>query len=212
MTAPSFAAYLGVTFVLVVTPGASTAVVIKNTLGGGRASGIASAAGAALGNTIYAVASGLGLAVLFFRWSSAPRALGIAGAMYFVWLGGSSLLRAWRNPNPVRDVPDRRQSMSGDRHPGESFRQGVGVNLLNPAIASFYLSIVPSFIPAGASWWYFAGLGASHVSMAFVCHSAWALALHRTRHVFERRSSRRALDALAGVTMLLLAVRVLRQA
>src|SRR5438093_13166825 len=91
---PSLIAYLASTFLLVVTPGASTAVVIRSTLLGGPSSGMAAAAGVAVGNTCYAVASGVGLSVLLRRWPAAPRSLGLAGALYFVWLGASSLGRA----------------------------------------------------------------------------------------------------------------------
>jgi threonine/homoserine/homoserine lactone efflux protein len=208
MIAPSFVDYLGVTFALVVTPGASTALVIRNTLLGGPARGLAAAAGAALGNTSYAVASGLGLAVLFLRWPSAPKVLAVAGALYFCWLGGANLLRAAGTLERLDLEPPAPVEGTG-LVSRQSFRQGLGVNLLNPAIASFYLGIVPSFIPAGSSSWYFGALAASHVSMAFACHSAWALATARLRHVAERRSSRRWLEVLTGLTMLGLAARVL---
>ena len=47
---PSFLAYLSFTFILVVPPGSTTAVVVRNTLEGGRRAGYATALGAALAN------------------------------------------------------------------------------------------------------------------------------------------------------------------
>ena len=199
--------YLVVTFVLVVTPGASTAVVIRSTLVGGRLGGVAAAAGAAAGNTSYAVASGFGLTVLFMRWPAAPRTISILGALYFVWLGGQNLLHAVRAGDGGGTTAG--SCASDDITPRQSFRQGLGVNLLNPAIATFYLSIVPTFVPLGAPWWFFSLLAASHVGMAFVCHSAWAVAFDRLRHFFGRRAFHRTIEVAAGLAMLLLAWRVL---
>jgi threonine/homoserine/homoserine lactone efflux protein len=203
----SLLTYLAMTFVLVVTPGASTAVVIRNTLAGGRLAGIATAAGAAAGNTSYAVASGVGLMVLLMRWPAAPRAMSILGALYFVWLGGQNLFRAARLGDSGGHLGGH--YAAGHFTPRRSFREGFGVNLLNPAIATFYLGIVPSFVPAGAPRGLFALLAASHVGMAFACHSAWAVAFGRLQHFFARRAFQRTIEIAAGVAMLLLAWRVL---
>jgi threonine/homoserine/homoserine lactone efflux protein len=60
----SYLAYLSFTFVLVVTPGSTTAVVLRNTLDGGRRAGYATAVGAAAANSLIAISCGLGLSVL----------------------------------------------------------------------------------------------------------------------------------------------------
>jgi threonine/homoserine/homoserine lactone efflux protein len=65
--ASQLAAYLSVTFLLVITPGSTTTVVIRNTLRGGFRAGVLTASGAGLGNVTHAAAAGLGLALLFQR-------------------------------------------------------------------------------------------------------------------------------------------------
>ena len=90
----AYLAYFAFTAVLVATPGATTAVVVRNTLAGGRRAGMAAALGAAIGNTTHAVAAGLGLAVLVARWPDALTAIRIAGGVYLGWLGLRSLARA----------------------------------------------------------------------------------------------------------------------
>ena len=87
----SYLAYLPFTAVLVATPGAATAVVVRNTLAGGRRAGMAAALGAALGNTTHAAAAGLGLAVLVTRWPAGLTAIRVAGAAFLCWLGIRSL-------------------------------------------------------------------------------------------------------------------------
>jgi threonine/homoserine/homoserine lactone efflux protein len=200
-------AYITFTFVLVVTPGSTTAVVVRNTLAGGRAGGLGAAAGAALANSLHATAAGFGLAVVFARWPAALTALRVAGALYLGWLGAASLYRVAGRPDGGLRLTSgdaiARSAMTG------ALRQGLAVNLLNPAIATFYLVVVPSFMPAGASSWRFAALAAIHVAMAFTCHSLWAIGLDRIRELLRPPLARRVLEGATGVALIGLAVRVL---
>ena len=204
-------AYLTFTFILAVTPGSSTAVVVRNTLAGGRLAGFATAAGAALGNTSQATASGLGLAVLFARFPSAIVVLRVLGAAYLAWLGVSGIWRlVQRRETDTVGAPHAATSESRQpHHRWISFRQGLTVNLLNPAVATFYLVAVPTFLPEGAPRWYYAMLASMHIAIAFACHGAWAVAFDRLREFFRVPAARRTLEAVTGVAMLGLAVRVL---
>jgi threonine/homoserine/homoserine lactone efflux protein len=206
---PLLVAYLSFTFVLVITPGSTTAVVVRNTLTGGRTAGLAAAAGAAVGNTSHATAAGLGLGLVFARWPLALVVLRVAGAVYLAWLGVSSLYRVARFADGGLQLLSNGPSRSLD--PGQrrgSFRQGFTVNILNPAIATFYLIVVPSFLPTGAPRWYFAFLAATHVALALVCHGFWVIALDQVRRLLSRPAARRALEAATGVALLALAGRV----
>jgi len=206
---PLLVAYLSYTTLLVVTPGSTTAVVVRNTLEGGRMAGLAAAAGAALGNTSHATAAGLGLAVIFAHWPMAMTGLRLAGAAYFAWLGLSSLYRA-RLPDgglPMLSGTEMVVDPDGDR--SGSFRQGFAANILNPAIVSFYVLGVPSFLPAGAPRWYFALLAAIHITLAFTCHGLWAVALARLRRIFRHAGACRALEAATGIALIVLSAKVL---
>ena len=204
------AAFLTFTFILVITPGSTTAVVVRNTLAGGRAAGLTSAAGAALGNTTHAIAAWLGLAIVFARWPLAMTGLRLAGAAFLAWLGLSSLYRAVRYADGgLRIVSDGASGSVPEARSG-SFRQGLTVNLLNPAIATFYLVVVPAFLPAGASRWYFAALAAIHITMAFVCHGLWAVAFDRLRRLLSPPLARRIVEAATGVALVGLALRIVR--
>jgi threonine/homoserine/homoserine lactone efflux protein len=206
---PLLVAFLSFTFILAVTPGSTTAVVVQNTLAGGRSAGLAAAVGAALGNTSQATAAGLGLAVLFARFPSAMMVLRVLGAAYLAWLGANTLWRAalGRDGN-LRLLAAGEHPVSGDEHRA-SFRQGLTVNLLNPAISTFYLVVVPSFLPAGVPRWYYAILASMHIAIAFICHAAWALAFDRLREFFRIPSARKTLEAATGIAMIALALRVL---
>ena len=233
-----FAAYVTFTFILAVTPGAITAMVVRNTLRGGRAAGLACACGAAVANTVHAVLAGLGLSLLLARWPMALLSVRVLGAAYLAWLGVQSLWVAFRSADGgLRFVADVRRGGSADPPSGAGasnqpppglrrsaealrakaedaplrtgFREGLTLNIVNPAIISFYIAIVPTFIPAGAPRFYFVLLAATHVAIALTCHSMWAVALHAVRRWFAAPGARRALTAATGVALIVLAVRVL---
>ena len=209
MSSTSYLAFVTFTFILVVTPGSTTAVVVRNTLEGGRRAGYLTALGAAAANTVIAVACGLGLSVLIAVWPGSLDAIRIGGAMFLGWLGLSSLWRAWR-----RDDGGIRLSLDPDSGPARSrvaayLGDGLAINLLSPVIISYYLSAVPSFIPAGSSRFYYTGLATTHVSLALLCHATWATALDFMRRWLMQPWKRKALQAATGLALLGLAVRLL---
>ena len=203
-----YLAFLAVTAVFVVTPGSTTAVVVRNTLAGGHRAGLSAALGAAAANSAHATLAGLGLWVLVGRWPAMLDAIRAAGAAYLAWLGLQSLMRALR-PRPMRISAPSDPIPPLEQRP--SFVEGLTVNLLNPAIISFYVAVVPTFMPPSPQRGYFALLAASHVSMALVCHSGWAYAFHTLRQIFARPGVQRTLELLTAAAMLWLSSRVLSQ-
>ncbi len=139
---------------------------------------------------------------------------GSSGAAYLAWLGAQSLASAFRSVDGGLDFgrvePGKQSGLTGRVHePVGAFRESLAINLVNPAIVTFYVAIVPTFIPADAPRTYFAILAACHVAMALVCHSMWAIALHAVRRWFAPPGARRALTAATGVALIYLAARVL---
>jgi threonine/homoserine/homoserine lactone efflux protein len=96
-----------------------------------------------------------------------------------------------------------------DGHHRRRFTDGLTVNLLNPSIATFYLVIVPSFLPSASARGYFILFAAIHVLLAFSVHSLWVVAFDRVRRFFHRPAARRTLEAISGVALIGLALRVL---
>jgi threonine/homoserine/homoserine lactone efflux protein len=203
-------AYLVFTTLLVITPGSATAVVVRNVLEGGHRQGMAAAVGAAIGNTTYAVLSGLGLAAVFARSPVAFTALRLVGTAYLAFLGVRSLRAAWDARPSV--LPGGLEA-AGTHGAAASMRtgvtQGFANNLVNPAIATFYLAVVPSFLGtaplASARYALFATI---HVSMAFAYHSSWVWALHVMRALWSRPNARRLLETLTAVALFALALKV----
>lgn len=203
---PLFLAFLSFTFVFVATPGSTTAVVVRNTLDNGRRAGVFAALGAACANATHATVAGLGGAALVRAWPGALDVVRLAGGGYLAWLGLRSLWQAYLGEAPIVGALDAPRAA---HH--RSFREGLVVNLLGPAVLTLYLSVVPTFIRPTWPRWAYVVLAACHVSMAFACHAAWVFALHRLREIFRNTGPRRALSAATGVALLVLAARVVRQ-
>ena len=204
----SYLAFVTFTFILVVTPGSTTAVVVRNTLEGGRRAGYLTATGAALANSLIAIACGLGLSVLVAVWPRSLDVVRIGGALFLSWLGAVSLFRAWSRADGGITLTLDPNAAPARSHAGAYFGDGLAINLLSPVIISYYLSVVPSFIPAGASRVYYPGLAATHVTLAWLCHAMWATALDFMRRWFVQPWRRRALQMLTGVALIALALGV----
>ncbi len=207
---PLFLAYLSLTAALVITPGATVAVVVRNTLSGGYRGGLSAALGAALGNSIHAVAAGLGLAVLVSRSPLLLALIQLTGGGYLLWLGLKSARRILdHDALPVSGVI---LSGAGAHVHHLAWREGLVVNLLNPPIITFYLAVVPSFMPPSAPQAHYLQLASTHVGMAFAVHNVWALSLDRLRPLLERPAARVALEGLTAGALFLIATRVLTAA
>lgn len=205
LTDPLFAAYLSYTLLLVATPGATTAVVVRNTLDGGRRAGLFAAIGAALANVTHATVAGIGGAALLTAWPRALDLVRFAGGGYLAWLGLRGLWALVVEGDAPAPMPGTATPQSHHR----SLREGLMVNLLGPIILTFYLAVVPTFIRPTWPRSAYVVLACCHVALAFTCHSAWAVGLHRMRVVFQQRGPRRALGFGTSLAMLILASRVL---
>ena len=93
---PNLAAFLVVAVVVIVTPGPDTALTIRNTLLGGRRSGVFTGVGVAAGQATWTIATSAGIAALLVASASVFRGVKYAGALYLVFLGLQALRAAVR--------------------------------------------------------------------------------------------------------------------
>jgi threonine/homoserine/homoserine lactone efflux protein len=202
----SFAAFLAIAAVVIVTPGQDTALTIRNTLLGGRAAGISTAVGVALGQATWTIAASLGLSALLVASEPAFAAIRLAGAAYLVYLGAHSLLAAVRASADGRSPAAERSMALGSV---AAFRQGALSNLGNPKMAIFFSSLLPQFVapgPAAAAG--MLGLGGIFVAMTLAWLSAYAAVIARAGDLLRRPRIRRAFDAAMGAILVAFGVRV----
>lgn len=196
--------FVAVTLPLVATPGASTAVVLRNSLAGGARAGLLTALGCNAGSLCYGLLTAFGFAVALQRWPSAWLLLRVAGVGYLAWLGLLSLVRAVR-----RDTERVTDVRPPEQETWHSVTSGFLTNFFNPSLAAFYLIVMPQFIPRGAPFARSAmALTAIHISMAVAWHVSWAFAGASMARTLSSGGPRRALDAISGIALLALAVKV----
>ncbi len=199
----SLAAFLAVSAVVICTPGQDTALTIRNTLAGGRRSGVATAGGVAFGQAIWTIAASAGVVALLSASEPAFRALKLAGAAYLVYLGGQSLYAAVRRRGHAREL-----KREAPITPSRALRQGVISNLGNPKMAVFFASLLPQFVPGGTtSFTWLLAFGFLFCAMTFGWLTLYAVAVARLRPLLAG-PARRALDAATGVVLILLGVRL----
>jgi threonine/homoserine/homoserine lactone efflux protein len=174
MLLPSASALLifaSAALLLALMPGPVVVYLVTRTLTQGRAAGLASVAGVALGNLGNALATALGLAALFALSSLAVTAVKLAGAAYLLWLALGALRRP---PGPVQTQTPTPPAPPPSP-PGRIFRDGLLVALLNPKTALFFAAFTPQFVDATAAW---PALQALALSLVFVAIAALSDSLY----------------------------------
>ncbi len=202
------AAFVAVSAVVICTPGQDTALTIRNSLAGGRRSGIATAGGVAAGQAIWTIAASAGVVALLSASEPIFRALKLAGAAYLVYLGAESLLDALLRRTRRKSSKQQSVTRSNGSSPRKAARQGLLSNLGNPKMAVFFASLLPQFVLAGsASFAALLALGLLFCSMTLVWLTLYALAVAKARRLLSGRV-RRVLDALTGLVLVALGARL----
>ena len=203
---PLTGAFFAVAALLIVTPGADFAIVVRNALHG-RRQGLATSAGTIAGLLVHTTAAVLGISSLLAASATAFTVVKVLGGLYLVWLGMRALLGARRH---------RAQRAGSGSGPGacltprQAFRQGLLTNVLNPKATLIFISVLPQFIPADAQVVpRTVLLSLILVTMAALWYAAVAALVHQLRGVLSRASVRRALDRVTGTVLVALGLRLL---
>ena len=193
---PLLTAFIAASALLALTPGPGVLYIVTRSVTQGRAAGLASVGGVALGNFGNALGASLGLGALFAVSSFAFTVVKYAGAAYLVYLGVRMLRHAAPSGAPS---PDPRPG-----RPAGIFRDGFLVALLNPKTALFFAAFLPQFIGGGAHpLAQSVLLGALFVLTAMLTDTAYVLAAGAFAPAFGRlRAARRAGRYVAGGTFI----------
>jgi threonine/homoserine/homoserine lactone efflux protein len=188
-------AFLGVSAIVIATPGPDTALTIRNTLMGGRRAGIFTALGVSSGQAVWTLATAAGIAALLAASEPAFLVVKIAGSAYLVWLGLQAILAAVRG----RERPTVREARSS------SYQQGLLSNLGNPKMAAFFPSLLPQF---GGSFSLLLALGMAFCLMTLAWLTAYAIVVARAGDFLSRSAIRRWVEAVTGAVLVALGFRL----
>ena len=128
------------------SPGPSLAVILRNSVSGGRQQGIMSSIGHGLGITFYALVIVAGLVTMLKTIPHIFTIGQIAGSFFLIWLGSKMILSALS------------QEQSGEKNEHtqvtgrQGFIEGFLIAFLNPKIAAWLLALFSQFVRADATF------------------------------------------------------------
>jgi len=205
----AYLAFLGVSLLVICTPGQDTALTIRNTLLGRRRAGIATALGVAAGQAIWTVATSAGLAVVLAASGPLFLAIRLAGAAYLIYLGARSLAGAIsRRPSSEATT----SSTSVQLSPRSALVQGILSNLSNAKMVAFFISLLPQFAGQHPSFVLLLALGLNFCLLTLAWLVVYAFAVERMSGWLRRGDVRRVIDGLLGAVLVGLGLRVTSQA
>jgi threonine/homoserine/homoserine lactone efflux protein len=218
MLDPRFVAFVGLAALLVISPGATIVVITETAIEDGRRAALWTVLGVAIANSTLSLSSALGLSAIFRHLPWTLEAVTVGGAAYLAFLGVRGIWRAAAGrlretgapiaPHPGLTGPGGRRT--NGHHRLANVGKGITTNLLNPSVALFYATVVPQFIgPDDPVLARFLLLCATHVALAAVWHIVYAFSLGTLSERLTRPVVRRAMEAVTGMVLLALGLRLL---
>ena len=191
---------LATVFILgAMSPGPSLAVVLRNTMVGGRRQGVMTGIGHGIGFGIYAFLAAAGIATALTLHESTETILKWGGIFLLLFLGVKFLKAS---------MGEQYESSNEDSH-GPSgragFAQGFAISLANPKIAAWILALYAPFIEADISIETLFGMGLLGMTIDGTWYVTVATVLTRGDGVPKLRAQARKIDAAMGVLMFVFA-------
>ena len=198
---PSAWAALAIVFALgAMSPGPSLAVVLRNTMTGGRSQGIYTGIGHGIGFGIYAFLAALGIATALSANEHVEQVLRWGGVVILLWLGTTFLRHAMAERGGEQDQDD--QHAPSDRI---GFIQGFSIALLNPKIMAWMLALYSPFIEADFPMETLIGMGLLGMSIDGAWYVTVATVLTTGDRAERLKSNAHLIDGAMGVLMFLFA-------
>ena len=199
-----FGIITGVHFLACMSPGPDFVLVSQQSLGRGRAAGLLTALGIALGFGVHIVYSVFGLVTLVAQSAPLLTAVKIIGGLYLVYIGYKGI-----RAKAGGDVLEIRAEKAAREPVGKTVWRGVLCNVLNPKAVVYMLSLFTVVLSPAAPMRQMAVYGAWMTLMIFIWFALVALML--SVPAVSRRFSRFGhwIDRVCGGALALLGVKVM---
>lgn len=192
---------LGITCLIMISPGPDMVIVMRNTFVGGRVGGLQSSLGVLVGNMVHITYCAIGIGWLISESILAFSILKYAGAAYLIYIGVMSFR--------ARDMALSTDDARLQKNAGKSwFLQGFLNNILNPKGTLFYLGVFTMVITPETSTatTLLLVLIMMSVSALFWLFFVFTLDTNIVRNVLER--SQKIVNRVFGGLLIFLGIRV----
>ena len=182
-----------------ISPGPSLAVVIRNTISGGRFQGVMTGIGHGIGIGIYAFMAVMGLSSLLLNDENIFKTFQLAGSIILLWIAYKMI------NNKPSEVSNEKLAR------GKGFIEGFMIAFLNPKILVFLVAVFSQFINSDINI-----LDRAIIAiMASVIDMAWyvlvALLLAGTSLIDNFRSNAVLIDRSIGAILILISLFLINQ-
>ena len=188
-------------FLGAISPGPSVMVVIRNTIVGGRAQGVACAIGHGIGFGIYAGSAVFGLIVLLENAPDAFLILQLIGVGLLIWYG----YLMWNDEVNL----DEKSNADESKIRRQGFIEGFSIAFFNPKIALFLVAILAQVLEPGMGMGTKLAIGLLGMSIDMGWYLIVALALTGTGAVDWLRAKGVLIYRITAVALWLFAASVL---
>jgi homoserine/homoserine lactone efflux protein len=178
----------------VLSPGPGVLLTLTNTIRYGFQGAIGGIVGIAFGTFVVALISATSLGVLLATSSFAFTLVKFVGAAYLFYLG----LKLWRSPAIKIDV-----NSASIKNKKRQFIEGLTLQLTNPKVVFFFMSIFPQFINHAAPYAsQFLLLVVTYSSLVLVIHFLYASLAKSARHWLSSEKGGRIVNRIGGGTFM----------
>lgn len=183
------------------SPGPSLAVVVKNTINGGKKGGLTTAISHGIAIGLYALIVVTGIGLVIVQSPVLFELIRYSGAAFLIYLAYNALKSSGSNIDLTNTKVDQVKVVNG-------WRDGFLIAFLNPKIALFFIALFSQFVDANAS----IQQNAIMVCTVGIIDTIWyclvAMGLSRGPVLNKLKSKSAAIDKITGVVLILLAIRV----
>jgi threonine/homoserine/homoserine lactone efflux protein len=189
-------AFVPVAALLTITPGAATAMIVRNAARGGRRHALACTVGNEVGVVAWALLAAVGVAAIVATSAEVFAVVKFAGALVLILIG-------------VQSIRGRKAREAEDRPTKHALRDGVLTSLTNPKLAVFYVALFPQFVPDGEPVLPYAlAMAALLAVFDLAWYSTLALAVTRARRAFVEGPWARRIERFTGAVLIALGIRL----
>ncbi|MFQ3344469.1 MAG: LysE family translocator [Candidatus Poseidoniales archaeon] len=181
------------------SPGPSLAVVLRNTLSGGRQQGIMTGLGHGIGFGVYAFLAAAGIATALSLHESTEIILKSGGIIILVWLGIVFVRHAIQGPTETK------QEINQGSQNRQGFRQGFLIALLNPKIMAWMLALYTPFIQTDTEITTLLGMGLLGMVIDGTWYVTVATVLTTGNRIEKLKSLSHIIDGTMGILMFIFA-------
>lgn len=195
-------AFFGAALILAFVPGPDNIFVLTNSAIRGRSAGLTVVLGLCTGLLVHTLAVALGVAALFQTSQVAFNILKYAGAIYLIYL-------AWMAFRAKPEAIDR--EVDGGKSFREYYLRGVIMNVTNPKVSIFFLTLLPQFVnqDAGRVTLQMIALGGLFILATILAFGLIAISAATVgSKLINSATAQNVMNKVAGVVYLALALRL----